>query len=111
MKEKDLERAFVKAVEKRGGLALKFTVPGRRGVPDRLVLLPGGGRAFVEFKHPHGTGRVSKLQDRFAEQLRALQHPVYLVRTSFDAVAVILDLFPGEETLTAAASVTSKRKR
>jgi len=33
-----------------GGLAVKFVSPGYDGMPDRLVLLPGGRIAFVEVK-------------------------------------------------------------
>lgn len=50
MTEKHIEAAFRKAVKKRGGLALKFVSPGFTGVPDRIVLLPGGRIEFVELK-------------------------------------------------------------
>ena len=52
MREKQIEQALVKAVRKRGGIALKFVSPGMAGVPDRLVLFPGGRMAFVEVKAP-----------------------------------------------------------
>ena len=39
--EKQVEQNFVKAVKEAGGLAMKFVSPGRVGVPDRIVLLPG----------------------------------------------------------------------
>lgn len=38
MAEKSIEARHRKAVKARGGIAYKFTSPGRRGVPDRLVL-------------------------------------------------------------------------
>ena len=47
-----IEQAFVREVKKRGGLALKFVSPGRVGVPDRIVLIPGGGCVFAEIKAP-----------------------------------------------------------
>lgn len=50
MNEKILERKLVIAVRKMGGLCLKFTSPGFGGVPDRIVLLPGGRIGFVEIK-------------------------------------------------------------
>lgn len=50
MKEKALERKLVKAVKEVGGIALKFVSPGFDGMPDRLVLLPGGRCGFVEVK-------------------------------------------------------------
>ena len=52
MREKTIEQKFVMAVKRVGGLALKFTSPGFDGVPDRIVLLPGGKVAFVEVKAP-----------------------------------------------------------
>jgi hypothetical protein len=45
-----IERALKKMVESVGGLAWKFTSPGTVGVPDRIVLLPGGRIVFVELK-------------------------------------------------------------
>ena len=50
MREKTIEQKFRAAVKAAGGLAVKFTSPGFDGVPDRLVLLPGGRMAFVEVK-------------------------------------------------------------
>ena len=52
MREKAIEQKFVMEVKHVGGLALKFTSPGFDGVPDRIVLLPGGKMAFVETKAP-----------------------------------------------------------
>ena len=57
--EKTIERKLVQAVHLMGGLALKFVSPGLDGVPDRVVLLPGGKAAFVELKAPG-----KKMRDR-----------------------------------------------
>ena len=51
-KERILERKFVTSVKAVGGLALKFTSPSCAGMPDRLVLMPGGKTGFVEVKSP-----------------------------------------------------------
>jgi hypothetical protein len=59
--EKDIERRLRREVEACGGLCLKWVCPGWAGVPDRLVLLPGGRIIFVELKRPKG-GVVSALQ-------------------------------------------------
>jgi hypothetical protein len=56
--ERDIERYLIGEVERHGGVALKFT--GARGMPDRIVLLPGGRIAFVEVKRPGQ--RARKLQ-------------------------------------------------
>lgn len=50
MLEKELERKLVKRMEQAGCMALKFTSPGHAGVPDRLLLFPGGLVVFVELK-------------------------------------------------------------
>lgn len=60
MEESKIENRFKKEIEKIGGKALKFVSPGMSGVPDRIVLLPGGRIVFVELKAP-------------GEKLRALQ--------------------------------------
>ena len=52
MNEKIIERKLVKTAKNMGGLALKFISPGYDGVPDRIVLFPGGRIAFVEVKAP-----------------------------------------------------------
>ena len=50
MLERDVEKALCKRVKELGGLCQKFVSPGRIGVPDRLVTLPGGVIIFVELK-------------------------------------------------------------
>ena len=52
MLERDIEAHLVEGVKRLGGVAYKFTSPGRRNVPDRLCVLPGGRVVFVELKAP-----------------------------------------------------------
>ena len=75
MEESRLERRLKKEIEKRGGLALKLTVPNKRGMPDRLILLPGEKIYFVEMKAPGEKPRP--LQRKRAKQLQALGFSVY----------------------------------
>ena len=75
--EREIERRFVTAVRKSGGLAPKFVSPGFDGVPDRIVLLPGGRFAFVELKAPGK--KMRPLQVRRKEQLERLGFQVYCV--------------------------------
>ena len=77
MREKYIETILVKAVKSMGGLALKFVSPGFDGVPDRLVLLPGGKIAFIELKAPGETLRP--LQVRRKRQLEGLGFLVYCI--------------------------------
>lgn len=70
MRERDIERVFVRMVRQAGGMALKFISPGCNGMPDRLVLLPDGKLVFVELKAP---GRKMRpLQEKRKRQLEAL---------------------------------------
>ncbi|MDA8227028.1 MAG: VRR-NUC domain-containing protein [Desulfitobacterium hafniense] len=77
MQEKVIEQKLVRAVKMAGGLALKFVSPGFDGMPDRLVLLPGGKIAFVEVK-AHGM-KPRPLQLRRHGRLRQLGFLVYVL--------------------------------
>ena len=77
MEEKRIEQKLVKMTSQSGGVALKFISPGCAGVPDRLVLMPGGKAAFVEVKVP---GRKPRpLQIRRISQLRRLGFQVFVL--------------------------------
>ena len=52
MREKTVEQKLVSEVKKAGGICPKWVAPGFDGVPDRIVMLPGGRIAFVEVKAP-----------------------------------------------------------
>jgi hypothetical protein len=66
--EKDIEAKLTNIVKKYGGLCLKWVCPGWAGVPDRIVLLPGGRVVFVETKRPRG-GVLSSRQKWWAKKL------------------------------------------
>lgn len=51
-REKQVEETLTREARLRGGDALKFISPGLAGVPDRIVILPGGVVCFVEVKRP-----------------------------------------------------------
>ena len=61
--EKDLEAYLVSECEARGWDAIKFTSPGRRGVPDRIIVAHYGVVVFCELKHPNGKGVLSANQE------------------------------------------------
>ena len=88
MREKNIEGKLVKAVKEKGGIAPKFVSPGLDGVPDRLVLLPGGKIAFIELK---ATGKkLRPLQVRRKKQLEKLGFSVYCIDRA-DQIGGILD--------------------
>ena len=66
-RERDVEYYLKSRVEMKGGLALKFTSPGCDGVPDRIVIFPGGDVTFVELKTEGG--RLSMIQRWQQERL------------------------------------------
>jgi len=92
MRESSIEHRLVIEVKKRGGYAPKFVSPGLDGVPDRLVLLPGGKLAFVEVKAPGEKPRP--IQRRRMEQFAALGFQVYVL----DRVEQIGGILDGIQT-------------
>lgn len=76
--EKDIEQKLRKMVEAHKGLCLKWVCPGWSGVPDRIILLPGGRILFVETKRPKG-GKISVLQSWWRKKLQVLGFTHYFV--------------------------------
>lgn len=65
--ESSIERQLKRTVE---GLedkimCLKFESPGMSGVPDRVILLPGGHIVFVELKQP---GKHERARQEYVQQ-------------------------------------------
>jgi hypothetical protein len=69
-REAGIETYLRDRVRGAGGMCIKLNPASYVGIPDRLVLLPGGRMVFVEVKKPRG-GVVGRLQyvwrDRLAE--------------------------------------------
>ena len=76
--EREDHRAkLIKAIKEAGDIASKFISPGFDGMPDRIVLLPGGRMGFVEVKAP---GKVPRpLQEARHRVLRLLGFKVYVL--------------------------------
>jgi len=81
MREKTVEAALRKAVEDEGGLCLKWVCPGHTGVPDRMILFPGGVIAFVELKRPGAKVKAGGLQEWWREKLAGLGFPCCEIST------------------------------
>jgi len=77
LKEKIIEKKFVKAVKEAGGIAPKLICLGFDGMPDRIVLLPGGCMGYIEVKVP---GKVPRpLQEARHQVLRHLGFLIYVL--------------------------------
>lgn len=75
--EKEIESYFVRRCASAGALAWKFVSPGRSGVPDRIVIIPGGRVVFVELKAPRKKPRP--LQKVTIAELREAGCKVYVI--------------------------------
>lgn len=88
MKERDIEAYLVKRVKALGGEVRKVQWIGRRGAPDRVVMLPGwfGPTIWVELK---ATGvKPEPHQVREHERMRAMFQRVVVI-DSLDAVEAL----------------------
>lgn len=94
MGEKVLERKLVEAVKAAGGIAPKFVSPGFNGMPDRLVLLPGGKIAFVEVKGYEMKPRP--LQIKRHEMLRQLGFKVYVLNHNGQIQRIVSETMGGD---------------
>jgi hypothetical protein len=93
MNEKAIEQKLVLAVKNMGGIAPKFVSPGFDGMPDRLILLPGGRIAFVEVK---ASGKKPRpLQLARHKLLQGLGFKVYVL----DSVAGIKKILSDMEVM------------
>ena len=65
--ESSIERQLKRTVERLEDkiMCLKFESPGMSGVPDRVILLPGGHTVFVELKQP---GKHERARQEYVQQ-------------------------------------------
>lgn len=91
MPESEIEKKLKKRVEALapGVRCLKLESPGFTGVPDRMILLPGGRVIFAELKAP---GKKERARQAYVqEQLRALGFEVWSsVRTQEQIDSIVL---------------------
>jgi hypothetical protein len=81
VREGSIEKLLRTRVDESGGLCIKLSPVGYVGIPDRLVLMPGGRIAFVEVKKPKG-GVIAPMQRWWRERLIGLgfRHEFVLTR-------------------------------
>ena len=89
MKERDIEVLLREGVKQLGGKAYKWVSPGNAGVPDRIVILPGGKVIFVELKQENG--RLTRLQKVQQETLHGMGAVAVTLRGAED-VKMYLDV-------------------
>jgi len=77
MTEKAIEKKLREEVKKKGGLALKLAAPYFNGMPDRLIILPGGVTKFAELK---STGKTQDpIQIAVMKKLQKIGHEVAVI--------------------------------
>ena len=93
MRESKIEARLVTLVRQRGGLCYKFVSPGNPGVPDRIVITPGGRTWYVELKNERG--RLSAVQKWQHEQLRRRGAQVRTLKSIEQVIAFVEEVLPG----------------
>lgn len=81
MREREVESHLRRRVRELGGMCIKLA-PTESGLPDRLVLLPGGWAYLVELKSP--TGRLRPVQQVWHQRAADIDHPVAILRCKDD---------------------------
>ena len=87
MREKDIEQMLVRSVKAAGGICPKWVSPGYDGMPDRIILMPGGKIAFAEVKALGKNPRP--LQASRHRLLRRLGFKVYVIDSAEQIGGVI----------------------
>lgn len=91
--ESEIEARLRRQIKQLGGRCLKFVSPGFSGVPDRIILLPGGHVVFAELKAPGK--RERKLQEYVQQLIRDLGFIVVSAVDSYDRVEHVVQVCRG----------------
>lgn len=92
MKESAIEARLVRMVRERGGLCYKFVSPGNPGVPDRIVITPGGRTIYVELKTE--VGRLSGLQKWQRSELEKRGADIRVLKGLAQVKQFVEEVFP-----------------
>lgn len=86
-KEASIEDYLQVRVKVHNGVCIKLSPVGLRGVPDRLIVLPGPRVIFAELKRPKG-GVIAPLQHWWRAKISALgcEHHFIKTRDEVDAL-------------------------
>jgi len=63
VRERDIEAYLVRRVRALGGEIRKLRWIGRRGAPDRVVMLSGGRLWWIELKRPGGNAEAHQARE------------------------------------------------
>lgn len=92
--ESEIETYLVKSVKNKKGLCMKWTSPGNAGVPDRIVIIPGGDIYFVELKAEGKRDNLSPLQKNFIQKLENLNCEVRVIASFQEVDEFIEEVMP-----------------
>lgn len=90
MKESQIERWLCNQIKAMGGICDKFTSPSNPGVPDRIIVMPGGHVVFAELKTE--VGRLSGIQKWQRERYAGVGADVRLVKGMKGARELVKEL-------------------
>lgn len=95
MRESTIEARLRKAVERAGGWCIKWVAPGITGVPDRIIIMPGGRVYFAELKAP---GKTERPRQKYVQQrLRKLGCTVFSSVDSVERVGEVMQEIGGKQ--------------
>lgn len=90
MLESDIERWLVSELKKLGCIVDKFVSPGNPGVPDRIIIVPGGRVIFVELKSD--TGSLRKIQKYQHKRYTVAGADVRVIKGKAEASAFVREV-------------------
>jgi hypothetical protein len=88
MRESEIENYLVKKVKALGGEVRKVKWIGRRGAPDRLVMMPPDHTEWVELKAPGEIAKPHQLREH--KRMRDMGQTVFVI----DSMEGVDALFP-----------------
>ena len=88
--ESKIESMVVKGVKNAGGLCLKLSSVFMSGMPDRIILLPGGKIIFAEIKSLKR--QLAHIQEKRRVQLETLGFRVVVIKSQEEALIFLEEL-------------------
>lgn len=90
LRESQIEAHLVKLVKQHGGYCIKLPAVLYKGIPDRVLFLPGARTVFVELKTK--SGRQSAMQRKWQQWLEALGFAYHIPRSKQDVEELINEI-------------------